>query len=510
MAGKVFLVGAGPGDYRLITQKGIECLKAAEVVVYDYLADDRLLRWAPPAAEKIYVGKSAGRHTMRQEQISQLLVDKARAGKCVVRLKGGDPFVFGRGGEEGLLLQENGIPFEVVPGVTSAIAVPAYAGIPVTHRGVAASFAVVTGHEDPTKEKSSIRWDKLATAVDTLVFLMGIGNLPAITQKLIENGRPADTPAAVIRWGTKPEQRTLVTTVGRAAEDVARAGLRPPAIFLVGEVAALREKLRWFDVPAQRPLLGRTVLVTRSRQQASMLTERLEALGARVIERPAIRIQPPADGYAALDAALAEVEKYQWLIFTSANGVEAFFARLRAAGRDARALGYARLAAIGSGTAAALERHGLTADVVPAVYRAEGILESLKGKLPPHAKILLPRAETARETLPEGLRAQGMLVDVVPAYQTAAAAVSEEERAALRQEFLQEHIDWVTFTSSSTVKNFCHMIDDKESLGHTRLACIGPVTAGALAAQGLTADVTAETYTIDGLVEAIVRAEQQA
>ena len=303
MKGMVYLVGAGPGDYRLITLKGIECLKRAEVVVYDRLADERILGWAPEDAERIYVGKASSHHTMRQEDISALLAAKAQEGKTVVRLKGGDPFVFGRGGEEGLLLEEKGIPFEIVPGVTSAISVPAYAGIPVTHRAVATSFAVVTGHEDPTKGGSNMRWDKLATGVDTLVFLMGVANLPRITQKLIENGRSADTPAAVIRWGTKPEQRVLVTTVGRAAEDVQRAGLKPPAIFLVGDVVKLRDRLQWFDRLSQRPLFGRRVLVTRARSQASRLTAALEELGAEVREVPAIRIAPPADGYAAIDAA---------------------------------------------------------------------------------------------------------------------------------------------------------------------------------------------------------------
>ncbi|MBQ5418536.1 MAG: uroporphyrinogen-III C-methyltransferase, partial [Selenomonas sp.] len=286
MAGMVYLVGAGPGDYRLISMKAVDCLKMADVVVYDRLADDRILRWAPAEAEYIYVGKASSNHTMKQEDINQLLVDKAKEGKCVVRLKGGDPFVFGRGGEEGLLLRQNNLPFEIVPGITSAISVPAYAGIPVTHRAVATSFAVVTGHEDPTKGESNMRWEHLAMGVDTLVFLMGVANLPHITSKLMENGRSADTPAAVIRWGTKPEQRTLITTVGKAAEDVAKNGIKPPAIFIVGEVVKLRDSLQWFDNLAQRPLFGKRILVTRARSQASKLTAKLENLGAEVIEVP--------------------------------------------------------------------------------------------------------------------------------------------------------------------------------------------------------------------------------
>lgn len=500
MKGMVYLVGAGPGDYRLITLKGIECLKRAEVVVYDRLADERILAWAPADAERIYVGKASSHHTMRQEDISALLAAKAQEGKTVVRLKGGDPFVFGRGGEEGLLLEEKGIPFEIVPGVTSAISVPAYAGIPVTHRAVATSFAVVTGHEDPTKGGSNMRWDKLATGVDTLVFLMGVANLPRITQKLIENGRSADTPAAVIRWGTKPEQRVLVTTVGRAAEDVQRAGLKPPAIFLVGDVVKLRDRLQWFDRLSQRPLFGRRVLVTRARSQASRLTAALEELGAGVREVPAIRIAPPADGYAAIDAAIGTLMDYQWLVFTSANGVSAFFARLAAAGKDARALGYAQVAAIGTATAAKLREYGIRADVVPEEFRAEGVVAALKGKLPPHARVLLPRAEQAREVLPDGLRALGATVDVAPVYRTEAAAADGE---ALAAELAAGAYDYVTFTSSSTVRNLAKILGGSAPLAHTRAACIGPVTAETARELGIEPALVAEEYTIAGLTRAI-------
>ena len=500
MAGMVYLVGAGPGDYRLISIKAVDCLKMADVVVYDRLADDRILQWAPDDAEYIYVGKASSNHTMKQEDINQLLVDKAAEGKCVVRLKGGDPFVFGRGGEEGLLLQQNGLPFEIVPGITSAISVPAYAGIPVTHRAVATSFAVVTGHEDPTKAKSNMRWEHLSTGVDTLVFLMGVANLPHITKKLIENGRPADTPAAVIRWGTKPEQRVLMTTVGTAAEDVAKAQLKPPAIFIVGEVVRLREKLQWFDEPKTHPLFGKTVLVTRARSQASKLTARLEQLGAKVIETPAIRLEAPADGYKALDEAIARLADYQWLIFTSANGVERFFDRLLAAGKDARALGYANLAAIGTATAEKLKQYGLVADVIPQEFRAEGIIEALKGKLPPHAKILLPRAQEAREILPEKLRELGAAVDVAPAYQTVCGDVDGE---ALREQLAGGVIDLVTFTSSSTVRNLIQILGSAAPLQTVKTACIGPVTADTARQNGVEPDMVADTYTIDGLVETI-------
>lgn len=502
MAGMVYLVGAGPGDYRLISMKAVDCLKMADVVVYDRLADDRILRWAPEDAEYIYVGKASSNHTMKQEDINQLLVDKAKEGKCVVRLKGGDPFVFGRGGEEGLLLRENNLPFEIVPGITSAISVPAYAGIPVTHRAVATSFAVVTGHEDPTKGKSNMRWEHLATGVDTLVFLMGVANLPHITSKLIENGRSADTPAAVIRWGTKPEQRTLITTVGKAAEDVAKNGIKPPAIFIVGEVVKLRDSLQWFDNLAQRPLFGKRILVTRARSQASKLTAKLENLGAEVMETPAIALADPADNYAALDKAISHVADYHWLIFTSANGVERFFARLFKSGKDARALGYAKIAAIGSATAEKLKQYGLVADVIPQEYRAEGVVEALKGKLPPHAKILIPRAEEAREVLPDTLREMGAEVEVAPAYRTVCGQVDGE---ALAAELKEGRIDMVTFTSSSTVKNLVNIIGSAEVLKGVKTACIGPVTADTAKSLGIEPDIIAKEYTIDGLVEAICK-----
>ena len=502
MAGMVYLVGAGPGDYRLISMKAVDCLKMADVVVYDRLADDRILRWAPEDAEYIYVGKASSNHTMKQEDINQLLVDKAKEGKCVVRLKGGDPFVFGRGGEEGLLLRENNLPFEIVPGITSAISVPAYAGIPVTHRAVATSFAVVTGHEDPTKGKSNMRWEHLATGVDTLVFLMGVANLPHITSKLIENGRSADTPAAVIRWGTKPEQRTLITTVGKAAEDVAKNGIKPPAIFIVGEVVKLRDSLQWFDNLAQRPLFGKRILVTRARSQASKLTAKLENLGAEVMETPAIALADPADNYAALDKAIDHVADYHWLIFTSANGVGRFFARLFKAGKDARALGYAKIAAIGSATAEKLKQYGIVADVIPQEYRAEGVIEAMKGKLPPHAKILLPRAEEAREILPEKLREMGAEVEVAPAYRTVCGDVDSE---ALVSELINGEIDVVTFTSSSTVKNLVNIIGSVDFLKDVKTACIGPVTADTAKSLGIEPDIVAKEYTIDGLVEAICK-----
>ena len=504
MAGMVYLVGAGPGDHRLLTLKGKDCLAQADVVVYDRLVDARGWQWAPAGAEFVDVGKAASNHTMPQPEISQLLVDKAKEGKTVVRLKGGDPYVFGRGGEEGLLLRENGIDFEVVPGITSAVAVPSYAGIPVTHRAVATSFAVITGHEDPTKEASQLKWDKLATGVDTLIFLMGLSNLPYITQQLIANGRPADTPAAVIRWGTRTNQRVLVTTVGTAAADVEKAGLKPPAIFIVGEVVKYRDQLDWFDRQAQRPLFGHTVLVTRARAQASRLSQILENMGARVIELPAITITPPSDDYEALDAAIDRIDDFHWLVFTSVNGVEQFFARMGQHGLDTRALGYARVAAIGRATAEALQRYGIKADLVPDEYRAEKLAEALQGQLPPHAKVLLARAEKAREVLPEKLQACGAEVTVAPAYATQAAELDEAARQEVAQQIEAGDIDIVTFTSSSTVENLIKLlgIEPLQTKGLIK-ACIGPITADKLRSHELEPEIVAAEYTIPGLVNAI-------
>ena len=500
MSGKVFLVGAGPGDPRLLTVGAMNCLREADVVVYDHLADESILAHVPHGAERIYVGKQSCKHTMRQEDINVLLADKAQEGKTVVRLKGGDPFVFGRGGEEALVLLERGVPFEVLPGVTSAISVPAYAGIPVTHRGVAVSFAVITGHEDPTKAESHIRWKHLATGVDTLVFLMGVANLPVITKNLIDNGRPADTPAAIIRWGTRADQETYVTTVGEAAEMVRRDGIRPPAIFIVGDVVKLREQLRWFDRADIRPLHGKRILVTRARAQASALTEKLTALGASCIETPVIRIAAPADDYAALDHAIGELHSYHWVIFTSVNGVEHFFARLAHAEKDTRALGYAKVAAIGSATAEALRAYGIHADLVPKEFRAEAVVEALKDILPPRARILLPRAQEARDVLPESLRTYGAMVDVVAAYETVPELDGGAELAA---RLTNGEIDFVTFTSSSTVKNLVQQLGNITPLQQVKIACIGPVTADTARNFALEPDIVAETYTIDGLVNAI-------
>lgn len=502
--GIVYLVGAGPGDYKLISVKAKEYIEQADTIVYDRLADSRLLAWARKDVELIYVGKASSQHTMRQEDINQLLVEKAKEGKTIVRLKGGDPFVFGRGGEEALELVANHLPFEVVPGITSAIAVPAYAGIPVTHRAVATSFAVITGHEDPTKGESNMRWDKLATGVDTLVFLMGVENLPHITAKLMENGRPAETPAAVIRWGTKPEQQVLITTVGNAAADVQQTGIKPPAIFLVGDVVALREKLAWFD---QKPLFGKSVLVTRAREQASALTARLEELGAQCYEAPAIQIVPP-ESFAALDQAIQELASYQWLVFTSTNGVDYFFDRLHHAKKDSRMLAGIKVAAIGTQTAEQLRKFGIYADIVPLEFRAEGIVDSLSPLIEPGMKVLIPRALIARDVLPVKLSEIGAVTNVVPAYRTIAA---DTDGAVLAEKLSAGEVDLITFTSSSTVTNLLELLGSQgaELIGKSKVACIGPITAATCVEHGIKPDIIADEYTIRGLVKAISESIQE-
>lgn len=498
MNGMVYLVGAGPGDYRLITLKGKECLEKADVVICDYLADKRLLAFAPENVEYIYVGKKAGNHAMRQENISQLITDKAKEGKCVVRLKGGDPFVFGRGGEEAEVLKNNGVKFEIVPGVTSAIAAPAYAGIPITNRKVAVSFAVVTGHEDPTKGKSDINWEKLSTAVDTLVFLMGVGNLPHITSQLIKYGRSADTPAALVRWGTKAQQEVLITTVGKAAEDVIKHNLKPPAVFVVGNVVNLRSTIQWFD---NKPLFGKNILITRARSQASKLTTALEELGANCIEAPAIKIAPPDDNYVSLDNAITKIHDYDWIIFTSTNGVERFFARLNEKNLDARCLSNAKIAAIGTATADKLKNYGIIADKIPTMFKAEGILEVLQNDIQKGSKVLIPRAQKAREALPIGLRQMGAIVDVAETYCTKMADTNKDD---IKDLLKNNQIDMVTFTSSSTVENLLKLIDgEKTLLNNVKTAVIGPITAKTCKNNGLKVDIEADVYTIDGLVNKI-------
>ncbi|MBO8163801.1 MAG: uroporphyrinogen-III C-methyltransferase [Brevibacillus sp.] len=500
--GIVYLVGAGPGDPKLITVRGLETIRQADCIVYDRLASPRLLAHAKPDAELIYCGKLPDRHTLTQEEINQVLVEKALQGKTVTRLKGGDPCIFGRVGEEAEELVKHGIPFEIVPGITSGIAAPAYAGIPVTHRDFNSSFAIVTGHERPDKTASSVNWEKLACAVETIIFYMGVGNLPFIREQLIKHGRSPQTPVALIRWGTTVEQQTVVGTLADIVEKREQAGLTNPAIIIVGEVVKLREKLQWFE---KKPLFGKRVLVTRARSQASDLSERIAELGGEAYEYPLIKLAPPQE-LDRLDDALRKLSQFDWVIFTSVNGVNHFFRRMRELCIDIRTL-TGRLAAVGPKTAEALEEKGLTVHVLPADFRAEGLLDSLKGKLVPGESVLLPRADIAREILPKELRAHGLQVTEVDTYQTVVDAGNTEETAALLKDGA---IHIVTFTSSSTVKNFVQSMaghDLHELLAGVKIACIGPITAQTARDLGLPVHIVAADSHIQGLLDAIIRHE---
>jgi len=501
MQAKVYLVGAGPGDPGLITVKGKECIQTADVIIYDYLASPALLKQAPPSAEMIYVGKKGGDHTLSQDGINALIVEKAKAGLTVCRLKGGDPFIFGRGGEEAEVLVAKGIPFEVVPGVTSAVAAAAYAGIPLTHRKLTATLAFVTGHEDPHKEESSIEWESLARGIGTLVFFMGVKNLPDITQKLIANGKSPDTPVALIRWGTTPEQQTVTGTLDNITERVKKAGLKAPAIIVVGEVVDLRKTLKWFET---RPLLGKRVVVTRAREQASDLVRQLSDLGADCLEYPTIKIVPAKDPK-PMDEAIINLGTYDWIIFTSVNGVKFFFDRLFETDRDVRALNHLYTAAIGPATAERMFQFGLKSDIIPKNYRAESVVEAFRKEKLNGKKILLPRAGEARPVLPVELRNMGAEVDEVTVYLTEKVL---DNVALLVKQLEDKTIDLITFTSSSTVRNFKSLLPpDKfnQLIDGVAIASIGPITTDTAAELGIKVDITAESYTIPGLCEAILK-----
>jgi uroporphyrinogen III methyltransferase/synthase len=496
----VYLIGAGPGDPGLISLKGLECLKKADVVVYDYLSNPRLLSHCRPDAEKIYVGKKGSQHTLDQEDINKLLVEKAGADKVVARLKGGDPFVFGRGGEEALALAEAGIRFEVVPGITAAVAAPAYAGIPVTHRDLTSTFALVTGHEDPTKELSAIDWSRVSTGIGTIAFYMGVKNLPRIVEQLVKHGRSPDTPAAVIRWGTKSSQQTVVGTLEDIVRKVKEAGLAAPAITIIGEVVKLRDRLNWFE---SRPLFGRKIVVTRSRVQASEFVEQIEALGAEAVEMPTIRIADPED-FGPLDAAVDGIETFDWLVFTSVNAVGRFIDRLLEQGRDIRDLKGIKICSIGAATAEEITKYRMRVDLIPPKYVAESVVEALektgevKGK-----RFLLPRADLARSLLPEEIERLGGEAVEVDAYRT---VLEEEADRDIVQRLLDGDIDLVTFTSSSTVRNFVRLVGTErveKIKSRTRFASIGPVTTQTAKELGIPIHTEAAQHDIPGLLDAI-------
>jgi len=494
--GKVFLVGAGPGDPGLLTLRAADVLRRAGVLLYDALASDPIVALAPADCERIFVGKRGGDHAMPQAEIEALMIAKAREGRAVVRLKGGDPFVFGRGGEEAEALRAAGVPFEVLPGITSAIAVPAYAGIPVTHRDHAASFTVITGHEDPLKPESTLDWAKLADPNRTLVVLMGIGNLREIAQRLVAEGLPETTPAAAIADGTRPTQRTVRATLATIAGEVAAAEIGAPAIVVIGGVADLRERLQWFDTGG---LFGKHVLVTRAGEQAALFARDLLARGAQPVVAPTIAIEPPDDAGPA-DAAVAALATFAWVVFTSQNGVDAFFARLRARGADARALGAAKVAAIGERTAERLREYGIAADAVPKVFVAEEAARIVLERCTPGERVLIFRAQEARDVLPHALEAAGIHVVTAAAYKT--VVPNDQDFAAKAAQ-----CDVLTFTSASTVRGFATLLGGNEAAVRASsgrcVACIGPITAQAATDAGLAVDVVARTYTTAGLLDAL-------
>ncbi len=515
VTGKVYLIGAGPGDPGLLTVKGREVLERADVVVYDRLAHPSLLDHAPPSAERVFAGKARGQQELTQDGINALLVECARAGKLVARLKGGDPFVFGRGGEEALALARAGIPFEVVPGVSSAIAAPAYAGIPVTHRGVATGFTVVSGSEDPSKPESSVRWEELGRSLasygGTLMTLMGWASIEMILAALQRAGLSADTPVALVQWGTWNRQTTVTGTLATAAGIGRAAGLAAPVVAVIGEVVNLRNELAWFD---NRPLFGKRVLVTRSRTQASRMCQLLEDAGAIAVELPAIAIAPPQN-LAPLDKAVSRLASYGWVIFTSVNAVDALFERLDIQGKDARAFGSARVGAIGPATAAALERRGIRPDFTPSRSVSSAALEELAAYDWNGVSVLLPAADIGRDELAEGLSRLGADVARVTAYRT----ITPPDAAQRTRDAFAEGIDIVTFTSSSTVRNLLGLLEEGGPTfssppegGNTRggvlsgslIACIGPVTAATARELGLRVDIEATEHTVDGLAEALI------
>jgi uroporphyrinogen III methyltransferase/synthase len=512
MKGKVYLVGAGPGDIGLLTIKGLKCLKKADVVVYDFHLNAQVLNYINHDAEFIYAGKRGSHHTMTQDEINNLLVQKAKEGKIICRLKGGDPFVFGRGGEEAEALSREGIEFEVVPGVSSAVAAPAYAGIPLTHRLYSSSFAVIPGYEDATKTGSAIDWSRLATGVGTLVFLMAVKNVDTIVQKLIENGRATDTPAAVIRWGTRPDQKTIVATLGGIAALIKEKDIKPPAVMVVGEVVRLRDSLKWYE---KKPMFGYRILSTREHGEGF---ESLEELGAEVIEFPTIEIVPPAS-YEGLDRSIEKIKDYDWLIFTSRNAVKYFFSRFFEKDRDIRELNGIKICSIGAKTAGEIKKYGLKVDLVPDEFHAEGLVEAFLKTTPPHPplakggregggfkgmRFLLPRAEKAREIFPEKIRELGGEIDVPVAYRT----IKPESRGKRLRRFLREgRISVATFTSAATFHNFREIMGKEADglLKRVAIAAIGPVTAKAVEKAGLHVDIMPGEATIESMAAEIIK-----
>lgn len=494
--GKVYIVGAGPGDIGLLTIKGLKYLKKADVVVYDFHLNAQILNYINKDAEFIYAGKRGGHHEMSQEEINQAIINKALENKIVCRLKGGDPFVFGRGGEEAEALASKGIEFEIVPGVSSAIAVPAYAGIPLTHRKYSSSFAVITGNEDITKSESTIDWANLAKNYDTLIFLMGVRNLSNITQKLLSHGKPPDTPTALIRWGTRPDQKTIISTLEKIADDAKDAQIKPPAVMIVGLVVQLREILNWYE---KKPLFGHRILITR---EYTPDYEPLEELGAEIFEFPTIKIVPP-DNFEQLDHCIDRIEMYNWLVFTSKNSFKFFLHRLLEKGRDLRDLKGINICAIGSKTADELRSFGIKVDLIPETFSAEGLIDIFTKDSLKNVKILLPRAEEAREVFPEKVRELGGYIDTPATYKT----IKPEKHAKRLLRFLKTgRITIATFTSASTFKNFVDILgsEAEQLLKDLTIAAIGPVTAKVIEKFGLKVTIMPQKATISSMVQEII------
>ena len=499
-SGTVFLVGAGPGDPGLITLRGVECLRMADLIVYDRLANETLLGHANPSARMILMGKGPDDSPNIQDQILETMIHAAKSGLDVVRLKGGDPFVFGRGGEEAKALEEAGIKFEIVPGISSAIAVPAYSGIPVTHRGIATSFTVVSGSEESAKEGSSLDWEGIAKTPGTLVILMGWRKLGGIVQILLGHGKPPETPVSVIQWGTTSKQRTVTGELANIADQAMRAGLGSPAIIVIGPVVKLQQQLKWIE--GARPLLGKKIVVTRSRSQVGKLARELRLLGAEVIEFPTIEIVP-MDDYSELDEALDRLHAYQWLIFTSVNTVDVVFNRLTMRGRDTRSLSTVKVAAIGSSTAEKLYEHGVVPDFVPSSYVGESVIRGFREFQMDSARILLPGSDISSPVIYEGLQEMGARVETVPVYKTVVPLGSGEPVTEL---FGNLDADVVTFTSSSTVQNLVDLLSgDVSAIERSLIATIGPITSQTARGLNLRVDLESEPHTIPGLVQALVR-----
>jgi uroporphyrinogen III methyltransferase/synthase len=502
--GMVYLVGAGPGDKGLMTLRGVELLSRADVVVYDALVNPELLRWAPKEAEVIYAGKRAKAHAIPQDQLNDLLAAKAREGKCVVRLKGGDPYIFGRGGEEAEQFMAANIPVEVVPGISSIVAAPNYAGIPLTHRDHCSSFTVITGHEDPSKEESRLQWEHIAKTPGTKVILMGVDRIQQIARELVAYGMDANTPAAMVRWGTTGYQQTLEGTLSTLGDRAQETGFKAPAVTVIGDVVRLRHKLNWFE---SRPLFGQRIVVTRTRQQASQLTHQLQELGAAVLEIPTIKVAPPQKTE-PLQEAMSSLNSYDWIIFTSPNGVTAFFNHFFAKFDDLRDLGGLRIGAVGPATAAKVREHRLHVDLVPEEYLTNTIVEAFEKEFGSieNLRILLMRAEVANPDLPRALELKGGIVDDIACYRTVPETEDTNGAAA---DLTANGADWITFTSSSTVENFHQRFDLPDLIARfpsTKIITIGPETTKALTGLSLEPAVEANPYTIAGVVDGIRKA----